>query len=364
MQFSSITSVLNLWAPPFLAESYDNSGLIIGHPETHCKGILVALDCTESVLDEAIERGCNLVISHHPIWFTSRKKLNGDDYVSRTLIKAIKNDIGIFAIHTNLDNISRGVNQIISEKLGLQKTRILKVKEQSLMKLEVFVPHENRETLLLALWNAGAGKIGNYTQASFFVNGEGTFLPETGANPTIGKIGKLERVQESKVEVIFEKHLQTGLIRAMKDAHPYEEVAFQILALENGQPEMGAGMMGEFAKPLKKSDFLDLLKNTFSANGIRYSDCKQDEIKTVAVCGGSGSFLIFNALQEKADAFVSGEIGYHSFFEGDNRMLIADLGHWESEQFTSELICRFLSGKFPTFAVHLSKTVTNPVKYH
>lgn len=364
MTFSDIASLLHEWAPPSLAESYDNPGLIVGIPSTHCTGVLVSLDCTEAVIEEAKKKGCNLVVSHHPIWFGSRKKLNGEDYVSRTIMKAVKEDIGIFAIHTNLDNVQSGVNAMICERLGLKNYRILDPKKGNLKKLVVFVPHPNREAVLEALWAAGAGKIGNYDQAAFWTTGTGSFRPLEGANPAIGSVGDREYVEESRVEVIFQVQREKALLQALKSAHPYEEVAFYLSDAGTDDRETGSGMVGEFDNPLKKKDFLDLIREKFKAGIVRYADCAQEEIKRVAVCGGSGSFLISNALRVKADAFVTGDLTYHKFFDGEGRMMIADIGHGESEQFTGEWICRYLSGKNPSFAVLLSDTQTNPLKYH
>ncbi|MCB9236173.1 MAG: Nif3-like dinuclear metal center hexameric protein [Bacteroidia bacterium] len=364
MKVKDISAILEAWAPRPLAESYDNVGLLVGDPNMEVTGALVNLDMTEDVVDEAIVKGMNMVIAHHPIWFTGRKRLNGEDYVSRVIIKAVKNDIALYATHTNLDNVYTGVNAMMARKLGLQNATILRPKGEILQKLTVYVPVENRMQVLEAMWGAGAGRIGNYDQASFSSTGTGSFRPLEGANPHIGGVGAYEEVNEARVEVVFPFWLQGAVVRAMKNAHPYEEVAYEVMATQNEVASLGSGMVGDLPEPLSKADFLKMVKETFRCGGIRYSDCEQETIQRVALCGGSGSFLIPDARRAGADALVTGDITYHKFFDNEGKFLLLDIGHYESEQFTQELIYNFISEKFPNFAIRLSEVDTNPVKYY
>lgn len=363
MKIKDIAKAIERWAPPSLAESYDNVGLLVGDRNAECTGVLINLDVTESMLDEAKEAGCNLIVTHHPIWFTGIKRLNGNTYVERIIEKAIKMDIGLYAVHTNLDNVRSGVNEMIADKLGLQNRRILSPKSNLILKLEVFVPVENAQEVLEGMWEAGAGKMGNYTEASFRTPGTGTFKPGEGANPAIGEIGNREEVAESRIEVVFPAYLKGAVIAAMIKAHPYEMPAYQVLAVQGSVKEIGSGMIGFLPEPLGKEEFLRLVADAFGCGGIRYADAPLTEIRKVALCGGAGSFLTRTALSAGADAFVTGDITYHKFFDNEERILLLDIGHYESEQFTSELIYSYLSEIFPNFAVHLSKIISNPVKY-
>lgn len=363
MKYKSIQKALHQWAPSSLAESYDNVGLIVGDPETECTGVLINLDVTEDLLDEAVAKGANLVLTHHPIWFGPRKRLNGEDYVSRIIIKAIKHDIGLLACHTNLDNVRHGVNAEIGRRLGIKSPSILSPKRDLVLKLSTYVPLAQRMALLDALFAAGAGRIGNYDRAAFAVDGEGTFRPLEGAQPAIGEVGRQEWVAESMVEVVFPAFLKGQVIGALHAAHPYEVPAYQVVSTQNAYEEVGSGMVGKLASPMKKADFLSLVKEAFDCGGIRYADYPGEMIERVAWCGGAGSFLTGAALRSGADAFVTGDITYHKFFDNENKMLLLDIGHYESEQFTSDLIYKFMSEKFPNFALHLSEIRTNPVKY-
>ena len=364
LKVSDITSILEAWAPCPLQEGYDNAGLMVGDPEMEVRGVLVNLDITEAVVDEAIQRGCNLVVGHHPIWFMPRKRLNGEDYISRTIIKAIKNDVALYAIHTNLDNVSTGVNAMMAQKLGLINTRTLRPMAKTLGKLVTYVPAPDLKKVSEALFAAGAGKIGNYDECSFVSEGKGTFRPMEGANPTIGHTGKRENVAESRIEIVFPIHQQHKIVAALKMAHPYEEVAYQVFSTENAINDIGAGLIGQLPVALKKDDFLTLVKKTFGCGAIRYSDAQIENVSQIALCGGAGSFLTGDALKSKVDAFITGDISYHKFFDNENRMMLLDIGHYESEQYTSSLICSYLSEKIPNFAVLLSEVRTNPVKYY
>jgi dinuclear metal center YbgI/SA1388 family protein len=364
MKIAELASYLESIAPPKLAESYDNVGLLVGEPDTEITGVLINLDVTEDVIAEAVRQGCNVVVTHHPIWFTPRSRLNGEDYVSRCIISAIRNGVALYAIHTNLDNVRTGVNRVICEKLGLTGTRILQPKSATLRKLVTYVPEPDAEKVLHALWAAGAGKIGDYDQASFSHPGTGTFRPLEGADPTIGQIGTHEKVAEMRIEVVFPCNLKSMIIKALIESHPYEEVAYQVIETENSIAEIGSGMIGKLPKPLKKADFLAFVRDSFGCGGIRYSEADGLElIENVAVCGGSGSFLIGNALRAGAHALVTADVTYHKFFDPEGRMMLLDIGHWESEQFTSLLLKDLISEKFRNFAVRLSEVKTNPVKY-
>ncbi|MEM9672175.1 MAG: Nif3-like dinuclear metal center hexameric protein [Cyclobacteriaceae bacterium] len=362
-QIRDVTQYLETIAPRAYQESYDNAGLITGDPQAEVRGILVSLDAIESVVDEAIEQSCNLIVAHHPIVFRGLKSLTGRNYVERTLIKAIKNDIAIYAIHTNLDNVYNGVNAKIAEKLGLEQTRVLVPKSQTLQKLTTFVPHENAEAVLNALSEAGAGNIGNYHNCSFQISGTGTFEPNEQANPHIGEAGKLERVEEQRIEVILPNHLTDQVLRALRTAHPYEEVAYYLHNLENENQEVGSGMIGQLPEAMSASDFLKHLKQQMNLSVIRHTALLERPISTVALCGGAGSFLLSSAIRQRADAYVSADFKYHEFFDADGQIMVADVGHYESEVYTKELLRDFLCQKFVNFAIRLAKANTNPVFY-
>ena len=354
---------LEFIAPPAYQESYDNCGLLTGEADAPIKGILVTLDCTEAVVEEAIERGCNLIVAHHPIIFKGLKRLTGANYVERTIIKAIRNRIGIYAIHTNLDNVHNGVNRKLCEKIGLTNLRVLIPKTLILSKLVTFVPHEHSGTVLTALYDAGAGQIGNYTNCSFSIDGEGTFKPTEHANPTIGEKHVQEIVSERRIEVLFPSYLQVRILNALRKAHPYEEVAFYITRLDNPNQEVGSGMVGELPAPLEPSEFLKRLKLSMDLKLIRHTRLLEHPIKTVAVCGGAGSFLLPYARQAGAQAYISADFKYHEFFDAEEDLVIADIGHYESEVCTKELLREVLIKKFPNFAINFSETVTNPISY-
>ncbi|HEY4653341.1 MAG TPA: Nif3-like dinuclear metal center hexameric protein [Cyclobacteriaceae bacterium] len=363
MRIKDVTDYLGSIAPPAYQESYDNSGLLTGDPSREVSGVLVTLDCLEDVVQEAIDTGANLIVAHHPILFRGLKKLTGSNYVERTLIKAIRNDIAIYAIHTNLDNIPDGVNRKIAEKIGLKNTRILLPKKDSLSKLVTFVPHENTEAVLDALHEAGAGQIGNYKNCSFRVAGKGAFMPAEGSNPHIGQKNHLEIVDETRIEVIFPAFLEDRMVDSLKKSHPYEEVAYYLTRLANENQEAGSGLTGDLEVPLEPMEFLKRLKSSMDLSMIRHTRILDKKLSKIAVCGGSGSFLLPKAIQSGADAYISSDFKYHEFFDADNRILVADIGHYESEVFTKELLKEILTKKFRTFAINFSKTVTNPISY-
>ena len=363
MKISDIIQQLEIIAPAHFQESYDNAGLIIGNDSKECLGIIVCLDSIESVVDEAIRNNCNLIVAHHPIIFKGLKKLNGNNYIEQTILKAIKNDIAIYVIHTNLDNIKQGVNNKIAQKIGLQNLQILQPKENVLKKLITFAPVSEAENIRKALFKAGAGHLGKYSECSFNTEGTETFKPEEGANPHTGEIGKRHEGNEIKIEVIFPGYIEANLIRAMIAAHPYEEVAHDIISLGNSLSDVGSGMIGELENGLHEEDFLAMLKLEFSLSIVKHACLSEKTIKKVAICGGSGSFLIPHALKNNADAFITADIKYHEYFDAEG-MLLIDIGHYESEQFTIDLLYDILREKFPNFAVLKTEVNTNPVHYY
>jgi len=362
-KINEVTEFLETLAPRSLQESYDNSGLLTGNPESEVTGILVTLDCLEDIVEEAIRLKNNLIVTHHPILFRGLKKLTGATYVERTVIKAIKHDIAIYAVHTNLDNVLEGVNKKIAERIGLVRLSILDPKRDTLMKLVTFIPTPHAEPVIEALNEAGAGNIGHYKNCSFRITGTGTFQPNEQARPHIGTKGKLEKVEEVRAELIFPRHLESRIMSALKKSHPYEEVAYFLSRLDNENQEAGAGLIGELSTPEEPMEFLKRLKITMNTSCIRHSAFLGSPVKKVAICGGAGSFLLPKAIASGADVFVSSDFKYHEFFDGEGKIMIADIGHFESEQFTKELLQEVLKQNFSNFAINFSETVTNPISY-
>ncbi len=363
MKVKECIQLLEQWANPLLAESYDNCGLIVGDHNVEITSALIALDCTEAVVEEAILKKCNLIIAHHPIVFSGLKKIVGKNYVERTVLKAIKNDIAIYAIHTNLDNVQTGVNHMISEKIGLKNTRILQPKSELYRKLVTYIPLEHKEKVAEAVFKAGAGYVGNYSETSFFHTGTGTFRGNEASNPTIGKPNELESVDEYRWEVIFPFYLQSKVVTALKSSHPYEEVAYDILSLKNEANDIGSGMIGELGEAMDLPVFLGKLKEVFGCQSIKYTPINK-KVKRVALCGGAGSFLRMNALVQGADVFITGDMKYHEFFDSEDKMSIIDIGHYESEQFTKELIFNYFKKNVLSLPTQISSVNTNPVKYY
>lgn len=363
MKIAEIINYLESLAPLSSQESYDNSGLITGNHKTEVTNALITLDCTEEIVDEAIQKGCNLIIAHHPIVFKGLKKLNGSNYVERTVIKAIKNDVAIYAIHTNLDNYKLGVNKKIADLLGIENPQILAPTGDKLVKLAVFCPITHAEEVKSALFAVGAGSIGNYDSCSFSASGEGTFKAGDLANPFVGEKGTIHRENEVKIEVVVSSHILSKTIDAMLNAHPYEEVAYDCIPLLNKNKEEGAGMIGLLANPVDEMTFLTEIKKTFQTGLIKHTQLLNKPIKKVAWCGGAGSFLLNTAKAKGADVYVTGDFKYHEFFDAENKILIADIGHFESEQYTIALLDELLRKKFTTFAPCLTEINTNPVKY-
>lgn len=363
MQIKQLTSYLERIAPPALQESYDNAGLIIGTPNTEIKGVLISLDLTEAVLDEALAKGFNLIITHHPIIFRGIKKLNGKNYAERCVMKALKHDIAIYAAHTNLDNVIGGVNGKIADLLGLQDVSVLKPTEGRIRKIITFVPEAHADKVRAALFEAGAGRIGNYDGCSYNTEGFGTFRAGENTNPFVGKKGQVHHESEVRIETVFPDYLQSSVIQALYEVHPYEEPAYDIYKLQNSHKQTGAGIIGQLKTETDAEEFLLQLKQVFDAGCIRHTAVRGKRIKTVALCGGAGSFLLPVAKARNADIFISGDFKYHEFFDAENQIIIADVGHYESEQFTKNLFYELITKKFSNFACSISEINTNPINY-
>lgn len=363
MIIKDLIAELEHFAAPELQEDYDNSGLIVGDSQWICSGALCSLDVTADVIKEAKANNCNLVIAHHPVIFRGIKKINGKTYVERVLIEAIKNDIAIYAAHTNLDNILLGVNDKIASRIGLKNTRILSPKNKVLRRLITFAPIDKAEQVRKAIFAAGAGHIGKYSECSFNSEGTGTFKAEEGADPYVGEIGKQHREEETKIEIVYPFYLETQVVKALVENHPYEEVAYDIFTMDNVHYGIGSGIIGELDQPLLEMELLKHLKNNFGLKIIRHTRLLDKPVKKIAVCGGAGSFLINAAKKAGADAYITSDIKYHEFFDAEDQLVVMDIGHYESEQFTIDLIYDLLVRKFPTFALLKTSVNTNPVRY-
>ena len=363
MTVKEITNILEELAPLPYAEDFDNVGLLVGDYKNTVSGILVTLDTLENVIEEAIEKKCNLIVSFHPIIFSGLKKFNGSNYVERVVIKAIQNNIAIYSMHTALDNSFMGVNAKICDVLGLKNTQILIPQKGSIKKLTTYVPKKDEFTLKTALFKIGAGAIGNYSHCSFVTEGTGSFKPEKNSHPTKGKVGEIHLEDEIQLHITFDKILEKKVLETLFKEHPYEEVAYEIQTLENSNQQIGMGMYGEFETEMKEEDFLFFVKNKMKTACIRHSNLLGKPIKKVAVLGGSGSFAIKNALNINSDAFITADLKYHQFYEAESKILIADIGHYETEQFTKNLLVDYLTKKIPNFAVCLSDSKTNPISY-
>jgi len=353
MTIKDVMNHLEEWAPLAYSEDFDNVGLLVGQASTAVTGILVTLDTLEAVVDEAIDKNCNLIVSFHPIIFSGLKSLTGKNYVERTILKAIKNDIAIYAIHTALDNAYHGVNAMISEKLKLTNTKILIPQKETIKKLTTYIPSAEAEKLRSALFNSGAGNIGNYGHCSFNTEGVGTFNANENANPTTGKKGETHSEKETQIQITFAKHKQNAVLQALFEAHPYEEVAYEITTLENTNQHIGMGMVGELENTATISNFLDTVKQNMNVTMIKHSKFVKKHVKKVAVLGGSGSFAISAAVASGADIFITSDLKYHDFFKAENKIVLADIGHYESEQYTKNLIASYLTKKISNFAKYL-----------
>ena len=370
MKIKEILSILEEMAPLAYAEDFDNVGLLVGDAETEATGVLVCHDALEAVIEEAIVKSCNLVVCFHPILFSGIKKITGKNYVERAVLKAIKNDIAIFAVHTALDNHKEGVNKIFCNALGLQNTKTLIPKQSFIQKLVTYTIPENANQVRNALFEAGAGQIGNYEDCSFNSKGIGTYMGNENSNPEIGERFEFVEADEIKIEVTFEKHLQGKILKALFQNHVYEEVAYEIYTLDNPHQNIGLGMLGELEAPMNGLDFLKMVKEKMQCGGIRHTEILDKPIQKVAVLGGSGAFAIKNAIQAGADVYLTADLKYHNFYEAENRMLLADIGHFESERFIKNYIVDYLKKKICNFAnylsedrILLSEINTNPVKY-
>ncbi len=358
-----VAEILEELCPLGLAEDFDNVGLLVGDPNRKVTGILVTLDALEEVVDEAIRKDLNLIVTFHPIIFKGLKKITGGNYVERAVVRAIENRINIFSVHTALDNVMRGVNGKICEVLGIRDPEILIPRTGTVKKLVTHVPEADAEKVKAALFKVGGGNIGNYSHCSFSIPGKGSFRPEKGSNPTLGKEGKTETTEEIQVHMTFPARLEKRLIRALFESHPYEEVAYEITTLDNAHQLEGMGMIGSLEKPLKEADFLQLVKEKMHTGVIRHSQFLGKPVKRIAVLGGSGAFAISAARSRGADAFLTSDLKYHQFFEAEKEILLADIGHYESEQHTKNLLAEYLTKKIPNFAIALSESKTNPIKY-
>ncbi|SEG48776.1 Nif3-like dinuclear metal center hexameric protein [Flavobacterium urumqiense] len=363
MKIKEILSALEEMAPLAYAEDFDNVGLLVGDQESEATGVLVCHDALENIIDEAIAKKCNLVVCFHPILFSGLKKITGKNYVERVVIKAIKNDVAIYAVHTALDNHQEGVNKIFCDALGLINTKILIPKQNFIRKLVTYTIPENAEEVRNALFDAGAGRIGNYENCSFNSKGIGTYMGNEHSNPQVGERFEFVQGDEIKIEVTFEKHLENKILKALFKSHAYEEIAYEIYELQNKHQNIGLGMIGELKNPMKEKEFLLFAKEKMQADGIRHSNFIGKKVKKIAVLGGAGSFAIKNAIQAGADVFLTADLKYHQFYEAENQLLLADIGHFESERYTKNYIVEYLRKKILNFAVILSEENSNPVKY-
>lgn len=363
MKIIDIISYLESVAPLSYQEPYDNSGLLVGSKGNNATGALLTIDVTEEIIDEAIKKKLNLVIAHHPVIFSGLKKLTGANSIERVVMKAIKHDIAIYAGHTNFDSVATGVNKKICDKIGLKNCSVLSPVSGGLKKLVYFVPTDHAEKVRQAIFEAGAGHIGNYDCCSYNLEGKGSFRAGEGASPFVGNIGKIHYEEEVRTETVFPKARQAEIISALLKTHPYEEVAFDIYPLDNKYPGAGMGMVGNLEKEEDALKFLKRIKKVFECGSVRHTAIIRKSVKRVALCGGSGSSMIGDAIRSKADIFITGDVKYHGFFDAENRIIIADIGHYESEQFTKEIFYDLLIKKFPTFAVNFSEINTNPIKY-
>ena len=358
-----VINCIESFAPPALQENYDNSGVQCGNVYKEATSALLCLDITDAVIEEALQKKCNLIIAHHPLVFSPIKKLTGANYVEQLLIKAIKNDIVLYACHTNADNVNLGVNNKIAQKLGLLNTKVLQPKNGLLKKLVTFCPVESAEAVRTALFNAGCGEIGNYSDCSFNTIGIGTFKGNENSNPFVGEKNQVHNEDETRIETIFESYKERAVIEALLTTHPYEEVAYDSYSLTNKHPQIGSGMVGELPAEMDEKAFLLQIKEVFGAKSVRFTQFLGKKVKKVALCGGSGSFLLKDAIAAKADVFITGDFKYHQFFDAENKIVIADIGHYETEQFTPEIFYEVISKKLPTFAAYLSNLNTNPINY-
>ena len=363
MKLKELCSYLDTEIPLSFQEGYDNSGLQVGHPDQEINSAMLTVDVTEEVIDEAAKEKCNLIISHHPVLFSGLKKITGRSATERIVLKAIKKDIALYSSHTNLDVVNNGVSMKMAEKLDLQKINVLSPLKGRLMKLVTFFPEKNLESVSRAIFSAGAGVIGNYDECGFSVSGTGSFRAGENSNPFVGVKGKRHLEKEIRFETILFSHLKEKVVKALISAHPYEEVVYDLYTLDNFNVNVGLGCTGELKVPLDEDNFLKLVSSVFDAKGIRYSGLSGRTIRKVALCGGSGASLLSEVLATDSDAFVTGDLKYHTYFEAENKILLVDCGHYETEKFSTEILYDLIIKKFPKFALRFSKTNTNPINY-
>ena len=363
MRIQKIIDVIEEWAPPSYAEDFDNVGVIIGDPQLECKGVLVTHDTLENVVEECIKKDFNLIVSFHPIIFSGLKKLTQSTYVEKTVSKAIKNDICVYAIHTALDNHRFGISHALAKNLGLHQIEVLSPKEKTIRKLTTYAPKNEAPVLLEKLYDAGAGKIGNYKECSFITTGKGTFKGNEDSNPNVGIKGEKTEVDEVQINLIFEFQSQQKILNTLFEAHSYEEVAYEVFSLENKNQTIGMGSVGQLENEMNEEEFIKWVQDKLNIDMVRHSKTIGEKIKKVAVLGGSGSFAISAAIGASADAFITADLKYHDFFQAENKILLIDAGHYETEQFTKKLIHDNLIKKLPNFAIALSESLTNPVNY-
>jgi dinuclear metal center YbgI/SA1388 family protein len=364
MKIKELTAFLESIAPPSFQESYDNVGLIIGDPERDVQSALVTLDITPAVLDEALQKNAGLIISHHPLIFQGLKKIAGRSEVERMVARAIRQDLAIFAAHTNLDAITGGVNTILGDTMGLREMSVLRPMRDALVKLVTFVPEQHADEVRQALFGAGAGVIGDYDSCSYNLQGEGSFKAGASTDPFVGEKGRIHFEKEVRIETILPRYLKQRVVDALVQAHPYDEVAYDLYPLENEYPLAGMGMVGTLPEALPETDFLDRLKQKLGLRVLKHTELRGNDVEKVAVCGGSGSFLIEDAIRSGADVFVSGDFKYHDFFKAEKKLVLVDIGHYESEHYVKEIFSALIRKKFPTFAVQISEVNTNPVNFY
>jgi dinuclear metal center YbgI/SA1388 family protein len=367
VRVADVVAHLEALAPPAYQASYDNARLLVGEPDAPVTGVVTCLDSTEAVVDEAVAAGANLIVAHHPIVFRGLKALTGGDYVQRTVMAALRARVAICAVHTNLDHVLHGVNDRLADALGLSAERgarrVLDPLADQLSKLVTFAPRANAEAVRQALFAAGAGVISDYDHCSFNADGTGTFRGAADSDPHVGRPGADHAEPETRIELILPRHLEARAVAALHAAHPYEEVAYDLYPLRNAHPRVGAGLLGRLPEPMDEEAFLDRLRERLDVPVVRHTALRAKPVRTVALCGGAGVFLLPKAIAAGADVFVTADVKYHEFFDADGRILLADVGHHESERFTADLLADSLREKFGTFAVRSTQERTNPIRY-
>ncbi|MEG0499933.1 MAG: Nif3-like dinuclear metal center hexameric protein [Rikenellaceae bacterium] len=363
MVVSEVIKIIEGFAPPALAENFDNVGLMVGDKSMRVRGILLTLDVVEESVDEAVERGLNLIITHHPLIFSPLKSLTGKNYIERVLIRAIKQGVAIYSAHTNLDSVQQGVSFRLGEKLGLQKMQVLRPVKNNLLKLVVYSPFNYSNGIRKALADSGAGFIGQYDSCSFSAMGEGRFRATAGLRPFVGSVGELHTEKEERIETVVQRHKLAETLVQLRRVHPYEEMAYDVMPLENMDPSVGLGVIGEFSEEMDVYDFLGGVKKILQIPMIKYSAPVKNRIRRVALCGGAGASFINDAINSGADIYVTGDLKYHDYFVPDGRITIADIGHFESEQFTLDIFNDVLIKKITNFTVCKTALNCNPINY-